>query len=142
MKTGIDYPGITIVFYCHDGNGLVVFGKRSSNCRDEHGRWDIGAGAVDLGKSVEDTLIDEIKSEYCSDVIDKEFLGYRDVLRNENGKSTHWVALDFKVLIDSLKVKNGEPEKFDEVRFFRKDCYPSPAHSHFNNFLERYIDRL
>ena len=35
--------------------------KRSVNARDEHGKWDIGAGGIELGQTVEETLEKEIK---------------------------------------------------------------------------------
>jgi len=34
----------------------------------------------------------EIKEEYCTDVLGFDFLGYRDVHREHNGKKTHWIA--------------------------------------------------
>ena len=140
MKKGEDYIGVTVVYYCHDGNGNVVFLKRGNNCRDEQGRWDIGGGGLELGDTVEDTLRKEIKEEYCTDVLDYEFLGYRDVHRENNGKKTHWIALDFKVLVDRAKAKNGEPHKFDDMGWFTLKNLPSPVHSQFPAFLEQYKD--
>lgn len=42
MTKGADYTGVAVVYYCHDGAGKFVMAKRSGNCRDEQGRWDIG----------------------------------------------------------------------------------------------------
>lgn len=142
MRKGIDYPGISIVFYCHDGNGKFLMGKRSANCRDEHGCWDIGSGGLEFGDSVEDTLKIEIFQEYCTKVLEYEFLGYRDVHRKNRDVETHWVGLDFKVFVDFNKWGNGEPHKFDEVKWFDKDSLPSPVHSQFPEFLRKYKDRL
>ncbi len=52
MKKGIDYIGVTCVFYCHDGKGKLLLHKRSENCRDEKGRWDCGGGAMELGETL------------------------------------------------------------------------------------------
>ena len=49
-------------------------------------------------------LTEEVKEEYSADVLDYEFLGYRDVHREHNGDKTHWLALDFKVLYQSLQL--------------------------------------
>lgn len=142
MKQGVDYTGVTVVYFCHDGKGNFVLAKRTDQARDEKGRWDIGAGAVDFGLTVEETLKKEIKEEYCTDVLGYEFLGYRDVHREHEGKPTHWVALDFKVLIDPKKVANGEPHKFSEVAMFPLDNLPEPTHSQLAHALKKYKAHL
>ncbi len=142
MQKGIDYTGITIVYLCYDEQGNILLSKRSDKCRDEHGTWDPGGGGLELHDTVIDTLKKEIKEEYCTDVLSHEFLGYRDVHREHNGKKTHWIALDFKVLIDKDKAQNGEPHKFDSIQWFRLDSLPTPLHSQFPKFLELYRDKL
>ena len=118
--------------------------KRSQNARDEQGRWDIGAGGLEYEDSVEDTLRKEIKEEYCADVLKFEFIGYRDVFRNHQGNKTHWVALDFKVLVNPDRVKIGEPHKFDEIKWFSLNNLPkdSQMHSQLPFFLEKYKGKL
>jgi 8-oxo-dGTP pyrophosphatase MutT (NUDIX family) len=141
-KKGVDYTGITVVYFCHDGKGNIVFGQRSKNARDEKGRWDIGGGGVEFGDSLETTLRKEIKEEYGTDVLSFEFLGYREVFRENEGKKTHWLAMDFKVLVDPAQVKNGEPHKFNDVAWFTLQKMPSPIHSQLPIFLEKYKDKL
>ncbi len=143
MEAGIDYTGITTVFYCHDGEGNFIMGKRNNNCRDEKGRWDIGGGKLEWGNTLEKNFIDEIKQEYTTDVLAYEFLGTREMFRKDDrGRLTHWIGFDYKVLIDKNKVSNGEPHKFDAVKLFRLDNLPSPVHSQFPEFLRLYKDRL
>ncbi len=142
MKKGVDYTGVAIVYFCHDGQGNFLMSKRSKNCRDEHGCWDQGGGGLEFDHDVIETLKKEIKEEYCTDVLDYEFLGYRDVHREHDGQKTHWVSLDFKVLVDRSKVKNGEPHKFDEIVWFRLDNLPEPLHSQTPTFLRNYKDKL
>ena len=142
MKKGQDYTGVTIVYLCHDKEGNVLLNKRSANCRDEQGRWDIGGGGLEFGDTVEATLKKEIAEEYCTDIISYEFLGYRDVHREHEGKKTNWIALDFLVHVDREKVSNGEPHKFDAVEWFTLNTLPTPIHSQFPNFLEQYQSRL
>ncbi|MBW2964857.1 NUDIX domain-containing protein [Candidatus Woesearchaeota archaeon] len=142
MKKGEDYTGVAIVYLCHDGKGNFILNKRSENCRDEHHRWDCGGGGLEFGQTVIATLKKEIAEEYSTDVLDHEFLGYRDVHRELNGKKTHWVAIDFKVRIDPNKVKNGEPHKFSEIGWFKWGEFPENLHSQLPNFLSLYKDRL
>ncbi len=129
-------------FACHDGQGNYVLDKRGNNARDEKGRWEFGGGGLELFDTVEETLKKEIKEEYCTDVLSYEFLGYRDIHRVDNDKNTHWVTLDFRVLVDKDKVKNGEPHKLDVVEWFKLDVLPQPAHSQLIAFVEKYKDKL
>lgn len=142
MRKGEDYIGNTVVFFCHDGEGNVLLSKRSTACRDEHGTWDPGGGGIEFGDSVENTIRKEIAEEYCTDVLDFEFLGYRDVHRTNEGRPTHWIALDFLVRVDRDKVQNGEPHKLEEIAWFTLDTLPEPLHSQFPNFLTLYKERL
>jgi len=142
MQKGVDYPGVCVVYYCHDGQGNVLFAKRSQNSRDERGIWDIGGGGVDFGETIENTLKKEIMEEYCAKVLDFEFLGFRDVHRAHDGKETHWIALDYKVLIDPVGVKIGEPHKFDDIGWFQWGSFPKPPHSQFEEFQNKYKDKL
>lgn len=142
MRKGFDYPGISICYFCHDGKGNFVMAKRSKNCRDEHGRWDIGGGALEFGENIEDRLKIEIKEEYCTDVLEFDFIGFDDVHRVHNGEKTHWVALSFKVLVDKNKVKIGEPHKFDDLKWFTLDNLPDGLHSELPKFFKKYREKL
>ena len=142
MQKGVDFVGVAVAYLCHDGKGNILFNKRGKNTRDEQGTWDIGAGGIEIGDTAVETLRKEIKEEYCTDVLDYEFLGYRDVLREHNSKKTHWLMIDFKVLVDRKKVKNGEPHKFDAIEWFTLKSLPTPIISPFPNFLEKYKDKL
>ena len=142
MKKAEDFTGVTIVYFCHDGNGNFLMNKRSANCRDEHGCWDQGGGGLEFGDTVENTIRKEVQEEYCTDVINFEFLGYRDIHRTHNDKNTHWVALDFKVLVDKEKARNGEPHKFDSVEWFTLDKLPEPLHSQALVQLEVFKENL
>jgi 8-oxo-dGTP pyrophosphatase MutT (NUDIX family) len=142
MTKGVDYTGVSVVYFCHDGKDKFVMAKRSANTRDEKGKWDIGGGGLEFNDSVEDTLRKEIKEEYSADVLAQEFLGFRDVHREHAGIKTHWIALDFKVLVDPAKTKNGEPHKFDEIGWFTIDTMPADVHSQVPNFIKKYKQKL
>ncbi|TSC66062.1 MAG: hypothetical protein CEO22_245 [Candidatus Berkelbacteria bacterium Gr01-1014_85] len=142
MKQGVNYVGVTVTFLCHDGQGNFLLAKRSKMARDEHGKWDGGGGALELGATVLATLKKEIKEEYCADVIEHEFLGYRDILRHHDGHPTHWIALDHKVLVSRDQVKNGEPHKFDELGWFTLASLPDSLHSQLPAFISAYNHRL
>ncbi len=117
--------------------------KRGQNARDEQGRWEIGAGGLKWGVPVIENVKREIKEEYNATAKQIEFLGYRDMHRQLNdGTRTHWIGLDFAVLIDPKGVKNNEPEILDAVGWFSLDTLPSPGHSQTEFYLKKYKDEL
>jgi ADP-ribose pyrophosphatase YjhB (NUDIX family) len=143
MKKAVDYTGVCIVHFCHDGTGRVIMNQRSEKCRDEHGKWDIGGGGLKYGEILLDAVKRELKEEYGAEAINIEPLGFREVIRQrKNGEKTHWIAFDYKVLVDPKKVYNAEPEKHLQVGWFTKDTLPSPLHSQLSHFLEKYNSLL
>jgi 8-oxo-dGTP diphosphatase len=142
MKKGEDYTGVSIVFILHDGEGKYLLNKRSKECRDEHGRWDIGGGGLEFGDTIEETLEKELLEEFGCKILDYEILGFREVHREHDGKKTHWVTIDHKILIDPKEVKNKEPHKFEELRWFSINKFPEPMHSQWPAFYEKYRENL
>ena len=142
MNPGIDYVGITTVFFCHDGKGNFLFHKRGQGCRDEQGRWDMGSGKLDHGLTLRENVLKEIEEEYgCKGVIQEE-LPPLDIFREHNGNKTHWLAILFFVLVDPKEVRNNEPDKMEEVKWFRLDEFPSPLHSGLQKQLSIFKDRF
>jgi len=144
MKPGVDYIGITTPFYCNDGDGLFLFHKRSKNCRDEQGKWDAGSGQLERGLTPEANVLKEVGEEYdCKGEIQGS-IPVHSIFRDLNGQKTHWLAVPFFIKVDSKEVKNNEPDKIDEIRWFSLDRLPIPLHSGFsftfNNFRS-YFDK-
>lgn len=140
MKKGVDYIGVTCVFFCHDGRGKFLLHKRSNICRDEQGNWDCGGGALELGEDFETAVRREIKEEYCTDVTDLEFITATNVLRKNGEENTHWVALIFAAEVVPEQVKIGEPEAMEELGWFAEKDFPSPLHSQFNRHFAHVRD--
>jgi len=138
MKKGVDYIGITCVFFCHDGKGNVLLHKRSNQCRDEHGRWDCGAGALEFGEDPLEAVRREVIEEYLTEPLSIQFVESSNVLREHNGLPTHWIALLYVVELDPSKVGIGEPEKVDEIGWFPAGEFPDPCHS----MMDRHFDAV
>jgi ADP-ribose pyrophosphatase YjhB (NUDIX family) len=136
MKKGVDYIGVTVVFYCHDSEGNLLLHKRSQNCRDEQGRWDCGGGAMEFGETFEEAVRREIREEYCCDVLDLKFACPSNVIREHEGAKTHWIAFLFSALVDRKKVRIGDPEKMEELGWFKENELPNPLHSMYLQHLE------
>lgn len=142
MIKGVDYIGVAVAFYCHDGKGNYLFHKRSNQCRDEHGRWDCGGGGVKFGERLLDTVRREISEEFGVDSILVEYLGVDEVFRENEGKMTHWMDFKYRVLVDREKVINNEPHKHDELGWYILDALPSPLHSQVLHEITIYKDKL
>ncbi len=129
MKAGVDYIGVNVVFFCHDGQGNWLLHKRSQNCRDEQGHWDCGGGQLEFGEDIEDGLLREVAEEYgCKGVISAE-LPIHNALRQHNGKKTHWVSIGFIVQVDPSEAKLNEPHSMDEIGWFTFANLPEPLHT-------------
>ncbi len=142
MQKGIDYIGVGVVFFCFDGKGDLIMAKRNKNTRNEHGMWDNGGGGVEVGETVEQALTREIAEEYGVKILSHEFLGFRDVFIEQDGTKHHWIALDYKVLVDPSGLRIGEPQKFDDIGLFPINNLPTPLHSQIAFALEKYKDKL
>lgn len=136
LKRGVDFIGVTVNFIVHDGKGRILLQKRSQNCRDERGRWDIGGGALEFGERLVDAVRREIKEELLADAKEIKFLKSYEALRDNDGTPTHWMAFIHSVLVEPSVINIGEPQKIDEIGWFCKDDLPEPMHSMFHHALE------
>ncbi|MBI5906781.1 NUDIX domain-containing protein [Candidatus Saccharibacteria bacterium] len=137
MRRGVDHIGVTVCFVVHDGAGNVLLQKRSQQCRDEKGHWDIGGGALEFGETIQDAVRREVYEELLVDVLALEFLFSFEALRDNNGIPTHWIAMSHAVKVDPAKVKIGEPRKIDKIGWFTTKNLPKPLHSQMKKSLDR-----
>ncbi|MCL5411182.1 MAG: NUDIX domain-containing protein [Patescibacteria group bacterium] len=138
MKPGVDFIGISTPFYCNDGKGLFLFHKRSKNCRDEHGAWDVGSGKLEFGLTPEENVLKEVLEEYgCHGEIQEAF-PVHSMFREWQGQKTHWIAIPFFIKINPAEVQINEPESMDEIGWFSLDALPDPLHTGFRYTFERY----
>lgn len=138
MTKGYDFPGISVVFLCHDGSGNFLMAKRNDKCRDEHGCRDPGAGALEFNEPVEGALIRKVLEEYGILPLEFMSLGFRDVHCVHGDHPTHWIALDYLVCVNRKDVINAEPHKHDEIGWFQMDAFPGNTHSQWPTFLKKY----
>lgn len=140
MKPGIDYIGIATPFYCNDGKGNFLLHKRSKNCRDECGRWDTGSGQLEFGLTPEENVLKEVFEEYgCKGEIQEQLLAH-SIFREHNSEKTHWLVIPFFVKVNPKEVKNNEPDKIDEIGWFRLGNLQKPLHTGFSFTFNKYKD--
>jgi 8-oxo-dGTP diphosphatase len=137
-KIGFDYVGITTPFYCVDDQGRILMHQRTAQSRDEHGRWDTGAGKLELELSLEENVVQEVLEEYgCKGEIIEQ-LPAHDIFREQNGVKTHWIAIPFFIKINPVEVKNCEPHKIENLTWYPLDNLPEPLHTGFAYTFNRY----
>ena len=127
-------PKVSCVLVCHDSAGRLLLARRSAGARDEPGRWDCGAGALEFGESFEAAVTREVAEEYRAVPLAITQVGVRNVLRDD--PPSHWVAVVFAVLVDPAAVAIGEPHKFDRLGWFSPGELPTPLHSQLGPTLE------
>lgn len=145
MDTRKDYIRISMVFFCHDKTGRFLMGKRSENCRDEVGKWDIGSRDFNLYEPAINILRKGVRDEYGIDISNYEFLGFRKINRKINSRNVDEITFDFKVLIDNIhQAKNKEPSKLEAIGWFGINNLPSSQelHSQLPAFLKNYKNKL
>ena len=140
MKPGVDYIGVSTPFYCHDGQGNFLFHKRSQKCRDEQGRWDTGSGKLEFGLTPEENVLKEVMEEYgVAGEIQERLLSF-SLFRETNGVKTHWLIMPFVIKINRNEVKNNEPERIDEIAWFKLNNLPAPLHTGFELTFNKHRD--
>ncbi len=143
MQKGFEYIGVSVIPFCHDGQGRYLVSQRGHACKDERGAWEpAGGGSVEPHELLEDAVRREIKEECGANARQIAFMGFREVFRTIDGKDSHWIAFDFKVEIETADVTITEPDKCSELRWCTPAEIPSPQHSQFPFFLKKYKDFL
>lgn len=142
MKPGKDYVGIVTPFYCHDGKGNILMQKRGEKARDEVGRWDPGGGKLEKGLTLEENVRKEVREEYNCECEIQDRLPTHEIIAERDGEKVHWLVQGFFVKVNRDEAENGEPEKFNEVKWFSLDELPENLHSGFAETLERYREKF
>jgi ADP-ribose pyrophosphatase YjhB (NUDIX family) len=97
---------------------------------------------VKFGETLHDAVNREVHEEFGVVPQKIEFLGFGDIHREHEGQKTHWIAFRYKVIVDRDLVVNNEPDKHEEIGWYRLDDLPSPLHSAIPKELAEYKDLL
>ena len=99
--------GVVIV-----NQGKIVLAQRGNE--PSRGKWTIPGGLVELGESIEGTVIREAKEETCLDVAEPKLVDVVDIvtLDEENKVKYHYVIVDYfvKVICGELRADSDVVE--------------------------------
>jgi ADP-ribose pyrophosphatase len=122
MKKGTDYIGVGCGALIINDNNETLLLKRTQKTRSEAGFWSKPGGTVEFGEKVEDAVKREIKEELGVHIELIRFLGFTDhIIKSEN---QHWVAFNYLAKIISGTLQNIEPEKAEEIKWFKLNNLP------------------
>ena len=141
-RIGKDFVGVATPFYCCDNQGRILFQLRSSETRDESGRWDSGSGKLEKGLSLEKNVKKEVKEELGAECSIFDRLPAHGVFREHEGEKTHWLVIPFFVKVESEEVSISEPEKIDELRWAEPGNFPKPLHKGFKRTFRNYREKF
>ena len=132
------FVGIGAVVVC---SGKILLEKRKNE--PGRGKWSIPGGIVELGESLEQAVIREVKEETGLDVEEPEHIDVVDnVTKDENGEiKYHFVIVDYLV-----KLRGGTPKASsdaDELRWVLFDQVEEyDLTKTFRDFFRRNRQRL
>lgn len=140
MKPGIDYIGVGCGALIINKKSEVLLQKRGSKSKNEIGFWTKPGGAVEFGEKVENTVKREIKEELGIDIKLIQFLGFTNhIIKSEN---QHWVTFNFLAEIIAGIPKNLEPEKIEEIKWFKLNNLPPKLSQTTSEPIKKYLKSL
>lgn len=143
FKAGKDYIGVGSGVFIVNDKAEVLLLLRSKKSKNEVGVWNKVGGAMEFGETLEESLRRETREELGIEICDLEFLSYSDhILVAED---QHWVAFNFMARVKSGKPKIMEPEKCDDLRWFKFGDVPAklaqPTRESLPLMIKRYEEK-
>jgi len=138
MKQGVDYIGVAVGAMIFNDKGELFLSKRSENCRNEKGHWEIPGGGVEFAERLDEAIKREMTEEFGIEIeIIEQFPAANHIIHKEK---QHWVPTTFLAKIVSDQIPQiMEPDKCDALGWFSLDELPSPLSAITEIDLEYYL---
>lgn len=122
LVKGKDYIGVGCGAVIINDKNQVLLMLRTEKARNNPFYWSIPGGGVDFFESFEDCLKRELKEELDVEIeVVKLLCVCNHIIESE---SQHWVAPQFLCKIINGEIKNMEPDKCSEIKWFDLDNMP------------------
>ncbi len=137
MRQGIDYIGIGCGALIINENNETLLLKRTDKSRNQAGFWSKPGGGVEFGEKVEDAVRREVKEELGIDIELTKFLGFTNqIIKDE---SQHWIAFNYLAKIIKGQPQNLEPEKHEEIKWFKFSDLPEKITQTTTEPIKEYL---
>ena len=125
MTPGKDYIVIGIgVLILNEDQTKTLLLLRGPQAKNEPGTWSRPGGTVEYGETLEQAARREIKEEIDVDLVNLKQRELIDAIMP--AEQQHWIAIGFWAqVVPGQELKNMEPQKHPEMRWFGKDEVPS-----------------
>ena len=143
LKTGKDYIGVGGGVLIFNKKNQVLLTKRTKRTRNDAGVWAKPGGGLEYGEKAIQSMKREMKEELGVLIEIWGILPNTDhILKREK---QHWFAFNYLGRIKSGVLKNCEPHKCEELRWFKLNELPKklaqPTRESVNNYLKgKYIE--
>lgn len=135
---GVDYIGVGCGALIVNDKNETLLVKRTGKTRNQSGFWSKPGGGVEFGEKVEDAVKREIKEEIGVDIKIIKLLGFVDDIMEDDHQ--HWITFNYLAKITGGEVENLEPEKHEEVKWFRFDNLPEKVNKNTTEAINFYLN--
>lgn len=118
---------------------------RSNNVRSARNCWSFPSGMHDIGETIKQCAVRELKEEYGLNTLKYQNLGvYENIAPDKDAKEQyHWViTLGTCIVEDVTKAENKEPEKHDKMEFTNLDDFMSSDWWDNHQFHESFMTAI
>lgn len=137
MTPGIDYIGVGCGALIINDKKETLLLKRGVKSKNQAGYWSKPGGTVEFGEKIEDTIRREIMEEFGVEIELIKFLGFTNHIMKEENQ--HWLSISYLAKIIKGEPKNLEPEKHDEIRWFKLNNLPDKLAQTTSEIIEEYL---
>ncbi len=139
MKKWKDYIWVWCGAVIVNDNNETLLMKRGSECRNQAWYWSRPWWGVDFWETLEEAVIREVREEIWVEAEVVWMLEVSDNIMPEEWQ--HWIAVSFVCKIKSWEIKNMEPHKCEEIRWFNIYDLPEKIASYTKLWVENYIKK-
>ena len=130
------FPALTVGVFIFNSNGELLL----LQSHKWPGRSVVPGGHVELGETLEQTVLREAKEETGLDVYDLEFICFQECIYDPAfWKPRHFIFFDYAAKTDSLDVQlNDEAESYRWVKL--DETLDLPPDSYTRYAIEKYLE--